>query len=100
MTPSVTPKKSGRLVRSLVAVVLVAAGGCASMSSRTADEYDRGDVPERQFQMQAAACEAYAESGRNTGGQGGLTGAAFYYETFNKVYDACMRSKGFARKKQ
>lgn len=79
----------------LLAVLLSA---CASFSNFRAEDYDRRDTPESQFVKDSAACELEGEKSRSTGSMGGMAGVASYYETFNRVFDACMRSKGYRRK--
>lgn len=44
-----------------------------------------------------AACELEGEKARTMGGYEGLVGLAGYYESYNRVFDACMRSKGYQR---
>lgn len=85
--------------RHWIAILLVAIlSACASFSDFRAEHYDRRDTPESQFIKDSTACELEGEKNRSTGGMGGLAGVASYHETFNRVFDACMRSKGYARK--
>lgn len=63
----------------------------------SAKDYGRGDKTEQQFGMDSAHCELEGEQNRNTGGMGGLAGMSQYTQSFNAAFDACMRSKGYAR---
>lgn len=47
-----------------------------------------------QFQHDSAACETEGVQSRTVPGYGSLTGVAYYY--YNWLFDACMRSKGYA----
>lgn len=76
---------------SLLCVMVLS--GCMS-----APVFERGDVAERQFNMDSADCEMRGEQSRNTGGMGGLAGMTQYSDSYNRVYGACMRAKGYARK--
>lgn len=80
--------------RAFVAALLVA--GCASHAPPV---FDRGPTPPDIFARESAACEMSGESSRTTGGLPGIFGAMSYEDSFNRVYDACMRSKGYTRKR-
>ena len=80
----------------LSALLLLTA--CASFRSQTSSDFDRGNTPIDQFTRESAACEADGEKRRSMDGLGGLAGIAQMYGSFNRVYDACMRSKGYTRK--
>jgi uncharacterized protein YceK len=77
-----------------------AISGCSSFSNRTSADYDPVSATQQQFAMDSAWCELEGEKSRSTDGMGGLAGIASHYESFNRVYDACMRSKGYPRKNQ
>lgn len=62
-----------------------------------AAQYAHPGVEEAAFQREAAACEADAYGNQNSAGLLGLGGMVSMTESFNNVYDACMRSKGYAR---
>lgn len=71
----------------------------------TACTYDAADYAHpgtetAAFQKDAAACEADAYAAQNTSGMGGLGGVVSMSESYNNVYDACMRSKGYSRSGQ
>lgn len=80
----------------LLTAAALALAACAG--NLRADSFDPGAAPPAQFQRDSALCEMEGEKNRSTGGYGGLIAVSLYYETFNKVYDACMRSKGYARR--
>ena len=77
---------------------ITALSGCASFSNLDSSAFEKGDIPDKQFTTESAQCEMEGEKSRSVGGMGGLAGMASYYETFNRVYDACMRAKGYNRK--
>lgn len=62
-----------------------------------AAQYAHPGVEEAAFQREAAACEADAYGNQSSSGLLGLGGMVSMTESFNNVYDACMRSKGYAR---
>ena len=77
---------------------LIATTGCASLSNLDSEAFQQGDIQKKQFITDSAQCEMEGEKNRTMGGLGGLAGVMSSYETFNRVYDACMRSKGYSRK--
>jgi len=80
-------------------IVLIMCGllaGCA-MGPDLAD-YRRGKATLEQFEMDGAACEMAGEQRRSMDGMGGLAGIAQYHGSFDRVFDACMRSKGYRRR--
>jgi hypothetical protein len=83
----------------IVIIFTVLSSSCASFSNLDSSAFARGDVPDRQLVMESAQCEMEGEKSRSMQGMGGLAGIASHYETFNRVYDACMRAKGYMRKK-
>lgn len=79
-----------------VAAAACVFAGCSSMDARTAANFDRGRVSDRQYEQDTTACEKQAESHQKAYGMGGeydLTHGAY-----NWMYDACMRSSGYDRK--
>ena len=74
-------------MRPVIAVLLLLAG-CASTGA------DYKGAPD----SDVAACELESEKSRTGGGYGGAIGVASYYESYNRVFDACMRSKGYAKR--
>ncbi len=76
--------------------VLVLAG-CASFSELRSEMYEQGGTSDNIFDRDSADCEMKGAENQSVGGMGGLAGVASYYETYNRVYDACMRSKGYPR---
>lgn len=84
----------------IVLVLVFAICGCSSFSNRTIADYDPMTASQKQFAMDSAWCEMEGEKSRTMDGMGGLAGIASHYESFNRVYDACMRSKGYPRKDQ
>lgn len=75
----------------LLSLVLI---GCSTLKVQ---DYNRGQTPESQFQREAADCEMKGEQSRTNGGYGGIAGSSEYLESFNRVFDACMRSKGYSK---
>lgn len=75
-------------------LILWSLTGCASAPIA----YEKADVSADQQTADSAACEMEGEKNRTFGGMGGLAGIVTYNESFNRVYDACMRSKGYAAK--
>lgn len=73
--------------------IAAATSGCATFTDYKADQYGQG-VNDRE----AAACEMQAEQSRTNHGYDGLIGSGYMHESFNRVYDACMRAKGYQRK--
>jgi hypothetical protein len=77
----------------LVTAILTLLEGCASLRAPTGAEYPgaaRADV---------AACELEGERLRSTQGQQAPAVAyAMLQDSYARVFDACMRSKGYARK--
>jgi hypothetical protein len=81
-------------VRLAIVVLAAVLAGCASYK---AGDYRHTD-PDEQFARESAGCEMAGEQSRTSGGYGGLTGVASRSESYNRVFDACMRSKGYTRK--
>ena len=76
-------------MRVVTIVSIAVLAGC----STTSTDFHQGGRTE-QFQYDSAACEAEGVQSRNMPGYGSLTGVAYYY--YNWLFDACMRSKGYA----
>jgi hypothetical protein len=82
---------------SLLPVAALAALGaaCAANELRTADDYDPGSTPRAQFLREAALCDKQAEADQKNLGLGPYDPAQ---RTYNRMFDACMRASGYARK--
>lgn len=76
--------------------LLLLTGLLLSGCMATADDYSHPDTDEATFQREAAACELAADQTQTTGGMTGLGGALTLNDSYNRAYDACMRSKGYA----
>ena len=75
--------------------VALALAGCASYGALTAADYDPGGTPHSDFLANAHMCDQQAEADHKKFGMGPLDPS---YATFNRMYDACMRSSGYTRK--
>ena len=85
-----------RALAGLAAVVAaVAVAGCAATTARTAADYDRGNVAQAQFVKDAEGCAKEAETHQKEFGYGQYDPTRGPY---NRLYDACMQSHGYARK--
>ena len=84
-------------MRAVFLLVSLAVAGCSAWSDTPIENYSRTDTPSDQLQRDGAACQLEGERVRTTYGWGGLAGAAGYYESRNKAFDACMRMKGYAQ---
>jgi hypothetical protein len=89
--PPALPKAA---TATLLAALFVA--GCAHKPVE--GDYIRGDTPATQFIRDAAGCELMAETGHSSQGYDGLTGVVALNNSYARIYDACMRSKGYPRK--
>jgi hypothetical protein len=78
-----------------VAALAALAAACAANELRTADQYDPGSTPRAQFLREAANCEKQAELDQKNLGLGPYDPAQ---QTYNRMFDACMRASGYARK--
>jgi hypothetical protein len=78
-----------------VAAALVAVA-CSSMKAFSQDDYERGGATSEQYYKDSRACEKQAEAHGKEHGFGPYdpTNAAY-----NRMFDACMRSSGYTRKK-
>lgn len=74
----------------LAAALLV---GCAGPK-----EFERGQATEAQFTRDQAECELEGEKHRSAGGYGGLAAVAEFEESFARVYNACMKARGYSVK--
>ena len=70
--------------------------GCTSMKPLTGDDFDRGGATSEKYYKDSRACDKQAEVHGKEHGYGPYdpTNAAY-----NRMYDACMRSSGYTRKK-
>ncbi len=75
-----------------LSVVLLVAG-CASV--RTSADYEPGAADKAKFQRDSAVCERQAEADQKNIGLGTMD---VMQNTFNRMYDACMRASGYAAK--
>lgn len=66
----------------------------------TADQYSHDEMSNSEFSRESAQCEMTAHQSKNNGGYlaGTAYGKASSDKSYNQVFDACMRSKGFVRK--
>jgi hypothetical protein len=69
--------------------------GCASV--RTSDNYEPGAADKAKFQRDSSVCERQAEADQKNIGLGAMD---VTQNTFNRMYDACMRASGYAAKPQ
>jgi hypothetical protein len=69
--------------------------GCTSMQEYVAQDYDRGNASADQFDRDARACEKQAESHGKEHGYGPYDPT---HGAYNRMFDACMRSSGYARR--
>jgi hypothetical protein len=83
-----------RTLLALGAVVAVAA--CSSMRAYSADDYDRGAATSERYYRDSRACDKQAEAHGNEHGFGPYDPTNGAY---NRMFDACMRSSGYTRKK-
>lgn len=81
------------MTRAAVLALLLA--GCATAGPAN---YEPGKVAPEQFARDSAACEMAAAQSQTMGGYTGAMAVASYYDSYNRVYDPCMRAKGYARK--
>ena len=80
----------------LVVAVAMASVACSSMKAYTADDYDRGGVTSEKYYKDSRACDKQAEAHGKEHGFGPYDPTNGAY---NRMYDACMRSSGYTRKK-
>lgn len=73
----------------------VALAACAATPALTAEDYDPGSTPRARFLDNAHMCEQQAEADHKRFGMGPMDPT---HGTFNRMYDACMRSSGYVRK--
>ena len=76
-------------------VVAGAVVACAATTARTAVDYDRGNAAQAQFLKDAEGCAKEAEAHQKEFGYGQYDPTRGPY---NRLYDACMQSHGYARK--
>lgn len=79
----------------IFASAVFATAGCGSTELRTLDDYEPGTTPHAQFVRGASLCDKQAESDEKSMGPGPLDPT---HSTYNRMFDACMRASGFARK--
>jgi hypothetical protein len=77
------------MLRRGILLIAVALSGCVSLY--TANQYPGADA------RQSAACELTAEGYRDSAGYVGLGPVTIATDRYNRAFDACMRSKGYAR---
>jgi len=77
------------------AAAALALAGCASYAELTADDYDPGPTPRAQYLNNAHMCAQQAEADQKKFGMGPMDPTN---GTYNRMYDACMRSSGYVRK--
>lgn len=81
----------------LATVVLLTLSACATTLKK--EQYSRGDANESEFNKQAAQCEMESHRSKNSGGYGPGSTMEMVSKrnSYNEVFDACMRSKGFSK---
>jgi hypothetical protein len=84
-------------LRPLCLCVAVIVAGCSSVGAHSANDYEPGSVPMPKFTKDSAVCERQAEADQKNIGLGPLD---VTQNTFNRMYDACMRASGYAPKPQ
>ena len=90
-------RKGTIILRTLFAVAAAfGAAACASMQAYTQDDYDRGAATSEQFYKASRACEKEAEAHGKEHGYGPYDPT---HGAYNRMFDACMRSNGYTRKK-
>ena len=65
------------------------------MKAYTADDYDRAGATSEKYYKDSRACDKQAEAHGKEHGYGPYDPTSGAY---NRMYDACMRSSGYARK--
>jgi hypothetical protein len=85
--------RSARALAACAALAAVAA--CGTVTARTAGDYNRGDVAQAQFVTDSEGCAKEAEAHQKEFGYGQFDPTRGPY---NRLYDACMQSHGYARK--
>jgi hypothetical protein len=81
------------MMRALAIALLLLLALLACDTTKTA--FVPGVATAAVFDQDSADCELRGEEKRTFGGLGGLAGVAMYSESFNRVYTACMRAKGY-----
>jgi hypothetical protein len=90
--------REGTILRGMAAIAAaIAVAACSTMTASTSAQYDRGSVAEAQFQKDAGSCAKEAEAHQKEFGYGQYDPTRGPY---NRLYDACMRSRGYQRKPQ
>ena len=90
------PGSANRFARTWLALAAVAAvTACASMREYTEADYEQGSAPAAKFANDARACEKQAEEHAKEHGYA----LDPTHGAYNRMYDACMRSSGYQRKK-
>ena len=89
--------KPGDAIQRFGAMLALAVAACASMGPRTSTDYDRGSASETQFRKDAAACEKQAEASGKEFGFGPYDPT---HGAYDRMFDMCMRTSGYARKPQ
>jgi len=88
--------RTSRLSTLLMLVAGIAAVACSSMKAYTQDDYDRGGATSEKYYKDSRACDKQAEAHGKEHGFGPYDPTNGAY---NRMYDACMRSSGYTRKK-
>ena len=83
------------LSQRLVVCVAMVVASCASMTARTAKDYDRGNAPDTKFTKDAESCEKQAAAHQKEFGNGPYDQLRGPY---NRMYDMCMQSSGYPLK--
>lgn len=83
----------------MIIFTLIFLTACMSVTHYKFNEYKNldEDIEQRELERVFAECELLGEQAKIENKAGGLIGATKKINSFNKVVDACMRSKGFKR---
>ena len=84
-------------LHTLIAIAAaLATAACTSMKAYSGDDYERGAATSEQFYKASRACDKEAEAHGKEHGFGPYDPT---HGAYNRMYDACMRSSGYTRKK-
>jgi len=79
----------------ILAIAATSATGCSTLNR---DDYSPGTADKDEFTRDAAKCEMIASQSSHSGGMGGVAGSLSQRDTYDRVFDPCMRSKGYIKK--
>jgi hypothetical protein len=84
------------VARTRCLAVALCLAGCTAMAARTSSDYDKGSATDRRYQQDAEGCEKQAEANQKDHGMGPYDPT---HGSYNWMYDVCMRSGGYERRK-